>query len=44
MVNRMVLRGASCASPRSYPRATYRNFFVPGARWQSSVIRLARDA
>ncbi len=44
MCNQVTVRGGSCVTSADHVRATYRSFFYPGARWQFTGFRLAKDA
>lgn len=42
MLNQMVLRGSSSATPSGHARQTYRNFFHAASRWIFSGVRLVK--
>jgi ergothioneine biosynthesis protein EgtB len=43
MSSQMALRGGCALTPPGHARASYRNFFPPGARWPVTGVRLADD-
>jgi len=43
MANQFVLRGGAATTPTAQMRPTYRNFFYPHQRWQTTGLRLAED-
>ncbi|SFP71402.1 ergothioneine biosynthesis protein EgtB [Tranquillimonas alkanivorans] len=43
MCSQFVLRGGACTTPLEQMRPSYRNFFYPHQRWQTTGLRLAED-